>query len=261
VRIVFLTLLLFPTMLLAQSPFDGTWVAKIDSIQLPAKPEVYLLQDGMYECSTCVPRISVKADGQDYRIAGSPYCSMIAVEVLDDHTVRITEKHKGKVVYTETDVVSPDGATLTQKITESTASNGQTVTGEEMLKRVGPGPAGAGSVSGSWQPESMKDVSENALTVTYNSTADGLTASTPRNEGYSAKFDGKEYPVAGGPAHNMVSLKRVSANTIIETDTLDGRVHYELRMTVLPDGKTMRVTETDMERGAKTAYVMEKKSQ
>jgi hypothetical protein len=58
----------------------------------------------------------------------------------------------------------------------------------------------------------------------------------------------------------MVSLKRVKANTVVEMDKLDGQVHYTLRMTVLPDGKTMRVTEADMERGT-TVYTPEKKSQ
>lgn len=253
--------LLFPTMLLAQSPFDGTWVAKLDSVQLPQKPEVYSLQNGTYECESCVPRINVKADGKDYPVAGSPYFSTIAVQAVDNNSIRITEKQRDRVVYVETDTVSADGNTLTEKIADSSAPNEQPVTGEETFKRVGPGPAGASPISGSWQAESLRDISENGITVTYQSTVDGLKASTPSGEGYSAKFDGKEYRVQGAPAHNTVSLKRVKANTIIETDKLDGRAHYILRMTVLPDGKTMRVTETDLERGTKTVYTMEKKSQ
>jgi hypothetical protein len=46
----------------------------------------------------------------------------------------------------------------------------------------------------------------------------------------------------------------------METDKLDGQVHYILRMTVLADGQTMKVTETDKERGTMTVYTMEKKS-
>jgi hypothetical protein len=248
-------------MLLAQSPFNGTWVAKLDSVQLPQKPEVYLLQNGIYECQSCVPQINVKADGKDYPVAGSPYFSTVAVQVIDNNNIQITEKQRDKVVYAETDTVSANGSALTQKITDSSAPNGQPVTGEETFRRVAQGPAGASPISGSWQAESLKNISENGITVTYQSTADGLKASNPTGEGYSAKFDGKEYPVQGAPAHNTVSLKRVKANTIIETDELDGRVHYTLRMTVLPDGKTMRVTETDMERGTKTVYLMERKPQ
>jgi hypothetical protein len=260
VRIILPILLLFPMMLLAQSPFDGTWIAKLDSVQLPKKPEVYLLLNGTYECESCVPRINVKADGKDYPVAGSPYFSTVAVQVMDNNSIQIMEKQRDKVVYTETDTVSADGNTLTQKIADSSAPNGEPVTGEETFRRVIPGPAGANPVSGSWQAESLKDISENGITVSYESTADGLKASTPGGEGYAAKFDGKQYPVHGAPAHNTVSLKRVKANTITETDKLDGRAHYILLMTVLPDGKTMRVTETDLERGTKTVYTMAKKS-
>jgi hypothetical protein len=261
VKVFLPVLLLVSASSLAQSPFDGTWVAKLGSIQFSQKPEIYSLQNGTYECQTCVPKLNVKADGKDYPVAGSPYFSTVAVQVIDNNSIRITEKHKGKVVYEELDTVSPDGNTLTQKITDSSAPNGQPVTAEEVFARVNQVPAGTSPISGAWQPETLKDVSQNGITVTYQSTRDGLNASNPTGEGYSAKFDGKEYLVHGAPAHNTVSLKRVKKNTIRETDRLDGRVHYVLRMTVLPDGKTMRVTETDMERGTKTVYTMVKKSQ
>lgn len=259
-KIWFAVLLLLPSMAIAQTPFDGTWVAKLDSVQLPQKPEVYSLQNGIYECESCVPKIKVKAEGEDHHVAGSPYFSTVAVRVMGSNGLQITEKKGDQVVYTETDTVSPDGNTLTQKIVDTSAPNGEAVTGEEIFKRVSEGPTGASPISGSWQATALKSMSENGITVTYQSTADGLKASTPGGEGYFAKFDGREYPVTGAPAHNMVSLKRVKANTIIETDRLAGRAHYILRMTVLPDGKTMRVTETDMERGTTTVYLMEKKS-
>jgi hypothetical protein len=258
-KIGFIVLLLFPTVALAQSPFDGTWVAKLDSVQLPKKAEIYLLQNGTYECETCVPKIKVKTDGEDHHVAGSPYFSTVAVQVVGNNDIQITEKKSDKVVYAETDTVSADGNTLTQKIVDTSAPNGEAVTGEEDFQRVGPSPTGSAPISGSWQATALKGVSENGMTVTYQSTADGLRASTPSGEGYFAKFDGKEYPVQGSPAHNMVCLKRVNKNTFVETDKLDGRVHYTVRMTVLPDGKTMRVTETDMERGTTTVYLMSKK--
>lgn len=258
-KIWFVVLLLFPSVALAQSPFDGTWVAKLDSVQLPQKPEIYLLQNGTYECESCVPKIKVRADGEDHHVAGSPYFSTVAVQVMAGEGVQITEKKSDKVVYAETDSVSPDGNTLTQKIVDTSAANGEALTGEEMFRRVAERPAGADAISGSWQATALKNISENGLTVTYQSTADGLKASTPGGEGYFAKFDGKEYPVEGAPAHNMVCLKRVNKNTLVETDKLAGRIHYTVRMTVLPDGKTMRVTETDMERGTTTVYTMAKK--
>ncbi len=47
--------LLLPLLAFAQSPFDGTWKVDMNKVDFPKKPDVYLLQNGMYECKTCVP--------------------------------------------------------------------------------------------------------------------------------------------------------------------------------------------------------------
>ncbi len=253
--------LLLPAMLLAQSPFDGTWVAKLERAQLPKKPEVYLLQSGVYECSSCVPKIKANADGKDYPIAGSPYFSTVCVRVIDDSSVALTEKQGGKIVYSETDTVSPEGETLLQSVTDSAAPSGQPVTAEETYERMGPRPAGSNAISGSWRAQKVNITSENGITVTYRSTPDGLQASNPGGEGYNAKFDGKDYLIHGDPVHSTVSLRQINATTIVETDKQDGRVHYRVLMAVSPDGTSMKVTETDKERGTKMTYTMEKKTQ
>jgi len=255
-----LVLLLFSTLGFAQSRFDGTWVAKMDSVRLPSKPEIYQLQNGKYECETCIPKISVPADGNDHHVAGSPYFSSIAVRVVNHQNIQITEKQRGELVYSETDSLSPDQNYLTEKISDSSAPRGEPVTAEEAFQRVGQTPPGANPISGSWQAEKIVDVSSNALTVTYLRIKDGLKASNPGGEGYSAKFDGKDYPIQGAPDHSTVSLKRINANTIVETDKLAGRPHYVLRLTISHDGNSMRVTETDLERGTKTIFTMDKAS-
>jgi len=38
-------------------------------------------------------------------------------------------------------------------------------------------------------------------------------------------------------------------------------IHYQVRMTVSPDGKSMQVTEVDNEKGTQMNYAMEKKAQ
>jgi hypothetical protein len=259
-KILFLLLMLAPAPLLAQSPFDGTWAADLSSVRFPKKPDVYSLLNGVYKCETCVPRIEVNADGQDYPVPGSPYFSTVAVQVIDDRTIQITEKKGGRTVYSETDRVSPDNHILTEKIIDSAADDGQPVTAEEIFSRESPAQTGANPICGTWQAEQVKADSTGRMTVTYHSIADGLEASNPRAEGYSAKFDGKNYPIKGDPAHGTVSLKRVNAHTIIETDKQEGAVHYRLRMTVSSDGKTMSVRETDFERGTKMSYTLDKVS-
>lgn len=253
-------LLLFPGLLAAQSPFDGTWVARPETAQLPKRPEVYSLQNGIYDCESCVPKIKVPADGEYHHIAGSPYFSGIAIRVVNDRMIEITERLKEKIVYRETDKVSAEGNTLQQDVTDLAAPSGEAVTAQEILKKVRAGPGGAGLISGAWLAQKIQFTSKNGITVTYHSTAEGLQASNPGGEGYDAKFDGKEYPVHGDPTHSTVSLKKINSNTIVEIDREDGRVHYLLRMTVFHDGKAMKVTEKDEERGTKTTYVLEKKA-
>ncbi len=201
-----------------------------------------------------------KCCDKDYPIAGSPYFSTVSIRFIDDNSIQLTEKQGDKIVYSEVDTVSSDGNNLLQDVTDSAAPTGQPVTAEETYKRTSSGPVGSNLISGSWQAQKINITSDNGVTVTYRSTAHGLQASNPGGEGYDAKFDGKEYFIHGDPVHSTVSLKQINANTIVETDKQDGAVHYRLVMAVSPDGKWMKVTETDTERGTKMTYTMEKKS-
>ncbi len=74
---------------MAQSPFDGTWKVDMSSAQWSTKPNVYLLQNGMYDCKTCVPPIKVKADGTDQKVT-DPYSDALSVKVIDDHNIENT---------------------------------------------------------------------------------------------------------------------------------------------------------------------------
>jgi len=253
-----LLLLLAPTMLFAQSPFDGTWMTKLDTAKLPTKPDHYLLNKGMYDCLTCVPKVSVKADGTDQKVTGHPYFDTVAARVVNASSIEVIEKKDGKVMYTDTESVSQDGNTLTDKFTDTTGT--QPVTGEVTSTRVSPGPAGSHAISGAWRTSKINSVSSNGLTVTYQGTADGLKMSDQNGNSYDAKFDGKDYPINGDPGHTMVSLKRISANIIEETDKRDGKIVGIYRMTVSPDGKSISASYMDKERGTTTTFIMEKQS-
>lgn len=253
----FLVLLLFfPCMLAAQSPFDGTWMTKLDTAQLPSKPDRYTLDKGMYECFTCVPAIKIKADGTDQKVAGHPYFDTLAVHAVDDHTVEITSKKDGKTMATETESISSDGDTLTERFVDN--SEAKPVTGEGTYIRVGKGPAGSHLYSGSWRIQKVNDISSNGLTVAYEGTENGLKMSDPNGESYDAKFDGKEYPIEGDVGHTMVILKRIGNDTIEETDKRDGKVVGVSRMTVAKDGKSIQVMYTDKLHGTTTRATMEK---
>jgi hypothetical protein len=238
--IVFL-LALCPLLAFAQSKFDGTWRVKLDNAQLSTKPQVFMLKDGMYSCSTCTPKINVKADGQDQKITGDPYTDTLAVKVVDDHTLQQTGHKDGKVSFNETDSVSQDGNTLTAKFDFQPANSSEPVKGEQVFTRVVKAPAGAHAISGSWRAEKFNSFSDNGLIFTYKATDDGIAMSSPTGSSYDAKFDGKDYPYKGDPGTTSVVLKKINANNFEEIGKRDGKVIYTTRMTRMPDGKSIKI--------------------
>jgi hypothetical protein len=57
-------LLLMPKLATAQNAFDGTWKMDTSKFDFPKKPDVLLLQDGIYACKSCTPPYNVKAAAQ-----------------------------------------------------------------------------------------------------------------------------------------------------------------------------------------------------
>jgi hypothetical protein len=255
--IALLALLLVSMAAVAQSPFDGTWKGDMRSVQWPAKPDVLLLQNGMYECKTCDPPIKVKADGTDQKVAGSPSIDTVSVKVIDDHNVENTSKKDGKVVATLRRSVSSDGNTLTINWTYSGTPSGGPQTGTDTAKRVATAPAGANLISGSWRME-KSEVPAALSTVTFKSNGDELAMTTPTGESYTAKLDGTDAPCKGNPEVTSVSVKMLGKGTLEETYKRDGKVIVIYKSTILADGKTMKVIEDNKRSGTITKFVAEK---
>jgi hypothetical protein len=245
-----------PASSFAQSPFDGTWRIDMDQSKLSPKPIVLSLNQGMYDSSVYSPKIHVKADGQDQPVTGQ-YFDTISVREVSPKSVATTLKKNGKTVTELTATVSDDGNTLTVKITRHPQNSDRPVSTEATYTRVGKAPAGANGTSGAWRINKLKE-SENNLITTYKSSGDELSMSAPTGESYTAKLDGKDYPVKGGYSYNSVSLKRVDNRTIEETDKRDGKVVAVLKMSVSPDGKKMTTVVTSKLTGRTSTYVAKK---
>jgi hypothetical protein len=240
--------LLMPALAAAQVSLDGTWKIDVASAKFPEKPESYVLKDGRFTCSTCVPTIDVKADGKDHPVTGSNYFNTIAVTIVDANVVRFTSKKDGKVVQESTDTVGSDGMTLTEELTGFPPA-GEPVKGKVINQRVDKGPAGSHALSGSWRATKAAEFSDSGLTVTFKTTPNGLSMSAPTGESYDAKFDGKDYPLKGDPGGSLVSLKRIDNRTIEETTKRDNKVVRVARLTLSPDGQTLNFVTDDKERG------------
>jgi hypothetical protein len=77
-------------------------------------------------------------------------------------------------------------------------------------------------------------------------------------QSYDAKFDGKSYPVHNDPGHTTVSLKRIDANTVEETDSRMGKVTDEIHLAAAPDGHTLNVTDKDVQHDQITTFTLDK---
>ncbi|MDG2539423.1 hypothetical protein P5Y53_17230 [Dyella jiangningensis] len=251
-------LLLCPVSAMAEGPFDGTWKVDMSKVQMPKKPDVLVLKDGMYDCTTCVPPISVKADGQDHPVTGHPYYDAMAVQIVDAHTVKETDKKGGKVVATSTTTVAPDGKSARVEFSDSSNSSGAPVTGSAELKQVAAGPAGSHALSGSWITATMGEMSDNATQITFKEEGGMMSMSSPTGQSYQAKMDGTEAPYKGDPGISTVTVKKAGRNSMVETDKRDGKVIAVLTSTVSADGKTMHVLFDDKLRNRTMSFEAEK---
>ncbi len=86
---------------------------------------------------------------------------------------------------------------------------------------------------------STREASDGGVKVTTTGErADG----TPINATYTAKYDGKEYPVTGAP-WDMMALKQPNANTVTGTmRKSDGKYRGTGRTVISKDGKIMTTT-------------------
>lgn len=249
--IVLFALFLVPLSAMGQSPFDGTWKMDMSSIQFDPKPDVYLLQSGMYDCRTCTPPIHIRADGADQKVTGDPYTDTLSMKVIDDHHAESTSKKEGKIVGTANYVVSSDGNMLTADWTYSGNSTGGTQTGTYAEKRVEKAPAGAHLISGSWRPEKV-NVSDAALTWSYKVSGNEMTMTNPTGQSYTAKLDGTDAPYKGDPGTTSVSAKMSGKNIYEETLKRDGKVITVNKVTISPDGKTLSLVSEDKLQGTTT---------
>jgi hypothetical protein len=101
---------------------------------------------------------------------------------------------------------------------------------------------------------STREASDDGVKVT--STGE-LANGTPLNSNYTAKYDGKDYPVTGAP-FDTIAIKHVDANTFTATQKNSGtKYSTTVRIVISDDGKTMTSTVkgTDGE-GTAVTYTM-----
>ncbi|HEV2133220.1 MAG TPA: hypothetical protein VGR47_03060 [Terracidiphilus sp.] len=231
-----------PQSALAQSPFQGTWKVDMNKVTLPKKPDVMLLDHGIFECKSCVPAFKGAANGKDQPVTGVPYFNSLAVNVKSDHVVDLAGKKDGKIVWTNHSVVSADGNTLTTDFTDSSNTNGGSpVTGKSVETRLSKGPAGSHLISGSWRQTKMENMSDNATSWSYKVNGDQVTMTNRTGQSYTARLNGPDAPMKGDPGVTSVSVKTLGPHVLQEIGKRNGKIVSIQTLTVSPDNKTAKV--------------------
>ena len=230
---------------------NGTWKTDKASVKFEQKPDDILLQGGTYKCSTCIPPLSVAADGQFHDVAGRAYSDSMSVKVVDDKTVEMKSRKGGRDTFAATLTVSADGNTLTRKFKDSSTPNAPAVEGASSSSRAGPAPAGAHAISGQWTPNEVKEYSEDALNATYKVDGNKVTWSG-QGQTYTAEIGGPAVPVTGDIGGSTVAVTQ-DGNSLKETFSREGKVVNETVTTVSADGKSMTWVVTDPRDGSKVS--------
>jgi hypothetical protein len=111
---------------------------------------------------------------------------------------------------------------------------------------------------GTWKLNSAKSTFSpgpppKSMTVTYSAVgADGMKIAVDVTPGdgpaqhweMTANYDGKEYPVKGNPAADMISIKKIDDLTGESTFKKDGKVTSTNVRKLSSDGKTLTISST-----------------
>ena len=237
----------------ASGTIDGTWKGDVNSVKFEQKPDEYLLQNGKFDCKSCIPPVTIAADGAYHPVANHAYYDEESIKVVDDKTVQQSTKLKGRETGHSTMTVSPDGKTLTINWTDTSVAGAKANSGTFEESRVATGPAGSHALSGSWAPAKIGSVNPEAITLTLKADPDMLHLSFPTGISYDAKLDGTPTPIKGDPAGATASVKKLADNSYQETDTAGGKVVSVTTFTLGSDGKLTIVGE-DPRNGSKTTW-------
>ncbi|HEY0012761.1 MAG TPA: hypothetical protein VGB79_07900 [Allosphingosinicella sp.] len=224
------------------SAFSGTWIADLTSQQgLPT--DVYSLRGGTYSCRSCVPVRDYPADGRVRAVAGSV---SEAVTILDSRTIS-TLIVQPEVTRTTTMRVAADGRSATYVSIDWRRGIREPLRTVYLARRTAEGPAGAHAVSGTWRGIRYVAVPVQLRTTTLIESGTGLSYRTGSGYFYTAAYEGPSVPI-GGPYDGSisVSVRRDSANRLVETRRRGGNEVEVRTYTLAPDGRSMEIATTNL---------------
>ena len=224
--------------------FVGTWKVNASKSDISGdKLAIKRLANDEMQLDTAGMSYKFKVDGKPYEAF---FTAMAAWKQVDKNTWQVENTGGGKLLWTDTLVVSPDGKTLTMK-SKGVRPNGQSFEDTQTYARG----SGEGLV-GDWQGKSFNVESVAIIKFDANG-ADGLTLSMPGiDASVQAKFDKQDYPVKGpliAPQYTA-TLTKVDERTIRYDEKQAGKPSFVRGFQVSGDGKTMTMTITPASPGS-----------
>ena len=123
--------------------------------------------------------------------------------------------------------------------------SGAEATSGQSWTRQSAGPPGSHAVSGSWV-RGKPLLRDTAITVTFQVSGNVLAMRTPNGASYAASLNGADAPYVGDPGIDRVSVRRIGARELEETDRRAGKAVRSWRWSVDPTGQTGHVTYSDL---------------
>ncbi|KPF53442.1 hypothetical protein IP65_13845 [Novosphingobium sp. AAP1] len=225
-----------------QSVFNGEWVLDLSSAQLSNKPFTVTVKDGQFTCDSCVPSYTIPADGAFHPVARQTSLDEASVTIIDPRTMRMVERLRGRVVHDETDVASPDGATLTYTVVIGGATSGKTTKETGVQVRTGTADPAAHLTSGAWRTTTIADPSAEKTRFTITVNGNVMSQRNSTGQSFAATIGGGFVPISGTDIPGEVSVTRDGPRTLIETFRRQGQIGIVRTLTVLADGKTLAIS-------------------
>ncbi len=232
--------LLVTTGVFAADPWIGSWKMNVAESKFPRTEVEITLQNGAYHVrpSLGTPRVLVP-DGQFRQVDGVIGYDTVSLRRVGDRAMEEQRKIGDAVVWTARWSVSADGKRTTQEVRETDA-DGSIRTSTLVSDRLSG--ADKDPFVGRWVWNAAASTLADRL-MTYKAEGDSLVYIDGRL-GYSARFDGKEYPMTGRRVPETVVIKRLDVRTLEETFRRDGKISVTSVSRVATDGKKMTVTNT-----------------
>lgn len=234
----------------AQSVFNGEWVLDLSSAQLSDKPFTVTLKDGQFTCDSCVPSYTVPADGAFHPVTNQTSLDEASVTIIDPRTMRMVERLHGQVTRDETDVASPDGATLTYTVVTGGATSGKTTKEIGTQARAGAADPAAHLTSGAWRTTKIADPGAQQTSFTITINGDAITQRSSTGQSFVAEIGGGFVSISGTAIPGEVSVARDGPRSLTETYRRQGQIGLVRKLTVLADGKTLAITNDNKLLGA-----------